>query len=196
MSLYDFILKRRSIRRFRQEPIPYSILEKLVNAARVAPSAGNLQPLEYIIVDDKGTCAEIFLNLRWAAYIAPRGTPPEGKRPTAYIVVLVNKNIKVKNYERDVGAAVENILLAALEQGVGTCWIESIERENLRQILKVPASHEIDSVGALGYKAQESVVEEMTDSVKYWLDNHETLHVPKRKLTDILHETDSPNRWD
>jgi nitroreductase len=187
MTVYDLILKRRSIRRFHQERIFYSILEKLVNAARLAPSAANLQPLEYIVVDDPGICAQIFPNLRWAAYIAPRGTPPEGKRPTAYIIVLVNKKIKARDYERDVGAAVENILLAALEKGIGTCWIQSIEKEGLRRILKVPASYEIDSVVALGYKVEDPVVEEMTNSVKYWLDDQETLHVPKRKLEDVLH---------
>lgn len=192
MSVYDLILKRRSIRRFRQETIPYPILEKLVNAARVAPSAANLQPLEYIIVDDKNICAEIFPNLRWAAYIAPKGTPPEGKRPAAYIVVLVNREIKADNYGWDVGAAVENILLAALEEDIGTCWIQSIDKESLRQILKVPASYEIDSVIALGYKAEEPVVEKMTNSVKYWLDDQQTLHVPKRKLKDILHRNKFP----
>lgn len=187
MSVYDLILKRRSIRRFRQEKIPYPILEKLANAARLAPSAANLQPLEYIIVDDKNICALIFPNLRWAAYIAPQGTPPEGKRPTAYIVVLANREIKAKDYGCDVGAAVENILLTALEEDIGTCWIQSIEKESLRQILKVPASYEIDSVVALGYKAEDPVVEEMTNSVKYWLDDQGTLHVPKRKLKNILH---------
>lgn len=187
MKVYELILKRRSIRRFRQETIPYHILEKLVNAARVAPSASNLQPLEYIIVDDTDKCAEVFPHLRWAAYIAPKGTPPQGKRPTAYIIVLVNKNICTKGYEWDVGAAVENILLAAVGEDIGTCWIQSIERDGLRRFLKVPASYEIDSVVALGYRAEEPVVEEMTNSIKYWLDEWGTLHVPKRKLEDILH---------
>ncbi len=89
--------------------------------------------------------------------------------------------------EWDVGAAIENILLTALEEDIGTCWIQSIKREDLHQILKIPPNYKIDSVVALGYKNEEPVVEEMIDSVKYWLDDQETLHVPKRKLEDILH---------
>ncbi|MFZ3062828.1 MAG: nitroreductase, partial [Actinomycetota bacterium] len=77
-------------------------------------------------------------------------------------------------------------------EDIGTCWIQSIDKESLRQILKVPASYEIDSVIALGYKAEEPVVEKMTNSVKYWLDDQQTLHVPKRKLKDILHRNKFP----
>lgn len=187
MNVFESIMKRRTIRRFRQERIPYSILKKLVNAARVAPSSSNLQPLEYIIVDKKDLLSAVFPNLRWAGYIAPKGNPPPGLQPVAYIVVLVNKTISKSDYGRDIGAAVENILLAALEEKIGTCWIGSIEKNNLRRILKVPASYEIDSVVALGYKAEEPIMEEMTDTIKYWLADSGRLHVPKRKLKDILH---------
>jgi len=51
--VYQIIMKRRSIRRFKPEKVPYEVLEKLVNAGRVAPSAANLQPLEYIVVDEE-----------------------------------------------------------------------------------------------------------------------------------------------
>ena len=60
MSTYELALKRRSIRRFKNVAIPYEILEKCVNAARLAPSGGNLQPLEFIIVDDEQLLAKMF----------------------------------------------------------------------------------------------------------------------------------------
>lgn len=180
-------MKRRSIRRFQQKTIPFSTLEKLINAARVAPSAGNLQPLEYLIVDKKKVVEKVFTTLRWAGYIAPKGDPPAGKRPVAYIVVLANKKIKPSEYERDVGAAVENILLAALEKGIGTCWLGSIDREMLREILNVPQHLAIDSVVALGYPSEKPVMEEMVRSIKYWLDESGRLHVPKRRLRDLIH---------
>lgn len=186
-SVHEVISKRRSIRRFLQKPIPFEILEKLVDAARVAPSAANLQPLQYLVIDDRNLLPEVFATLRWAGYITPRGNPPEGERPMAYIVVLVNKGISDSGYERDVGAAVENILLAALEDGIGSCWIGSIDKERLREILNVPNFLEIDSVIALGYGAESPVIEETTGPIKYWKDESGTLHVPKRKLKDVLH---------
>ena len=88
MDIYEVIKKRRSIRRFKQDEIPLGILEKLVDAARFAPSGGNIQPWEFIIVNDKELLDKVFETLAWAGYIAPEGTPPEGKRPTAYICLL------------------------------------------------------------------------------------------------------------
>ena len=91
LSVYRTIAARRTIRRFTQKPITKSILRNLLNAARLAPSAANLQPLEFIIVSRKDVCARIFPYLRWAGYILPCGTPPRDKRPVAYIAVLVNR---------------------------------------------------------------------------------------------------------
>ena len=185
--VYEIMTKRRSIRRFRQDPIPFVTLKKLVNAARVAPSASNLQPLEYIVVDNKNLLHEVFTTLSWARHITPKGDPPEGERPTAYVVVLANKEVSDSGYERDVGASAENIALAALEEGIGSCLLGSIDRDKLRKILDVPSSLAIDLVIALGYSAECPVVEEMADSMEYWKDESGILHVPKRKLESILH---------
>ena len=187
MEIYEAITRRRTIRRFAQRPIPFKALEKLIRGARLAPSAANLQPLEYLVVDDQQTLPSVFATLKWAAYIAPAGDPPPGFRPVVYIVILVNKSIRDSDYERDVGAAAENILLAAWEEGIGTCWMTSVERKKLRKSLEIRESHIIDSVIALGYKAEEPRIEELTNSVRYWKDESEKLHVPKRPLKDILH---------
>ena len=187
MSLYELILSRRSIRQFSQNPISKNILEKLINAARLAPSAANLQPLEFIAVDDENVRKNIFPCLRWAAYIAPRGNPEPGHEPASYVVVLVNTRIKKKGYEYDVGAAIENMILAAWEMGIGSCWLLSIDRDKIRRVLEVPGDYVIDSVLALGYPAERPVVENMKDSVKYWKDSQGQLHVPKRKFEHIIH---------
>lgn len=187
MSLYKLILSRRSIRQFKPESISRPILEKLVNAARLAPSGANIQPLEFIVVDDEKLRKQIFPCLRWAAYIAPEGNPKPGHEPVAYIVILVNLRVGNEGYERDIGAAVENMILTAWEAGIGSCWIASAERENIREILKVPVNYKIDSLLALGYPYEEPVVEEMKESLKYWKDKQGRLHVPKRKLKDIIH---------
>ena len=60
MNVYDAILSRRSIRRFQQKQISIDLLKKFINAARLAPSAANLQPLEFYIVNDKELCSKVF----------------------------------------------------------------------------------------------------------------------------------------
>lgn len=187
MTIYDLIVSRRSIRQFKSDPIPKELLEKLVNAARLAPSAANLQPLEFVVVDDEEIRKEIFPCLRWAAYIAPEGIPRPGQEPVAYVVVLVNTKIRDKGYERDAGAAIENMLLTAWEQGIGSCWIISIERSRVHEILGIPEDYSIDSIIALGYPAEKPIVEDIKDSVKYWKDKQGRHHVPKRKLEDVIH---------
>ena len=75
MNVYESILSRRSIRRFKQKEISLDILKKIVNSARLAPSAANLQPLEYLVITDKNLCSKIFETIGWAGYIKPKWTP-------------------------------------------------------------------------------------------------------------------------
>lgn len=186
MNIYKMILKRRTIRRFQDKKVPYEVLEKCVNAARLAPSAANLQPCEYMIVDRKDLLDEVFGTLQWAGYISD-GSPPPSQRPTAYIIVLINGDVKRKEFEHDVGMAVENIILTALEEEVGSCCFGAVDREELRKGLNIPQKYIIDLVIALGYPNEGPVLEPFRDSVKYWKDKEGLLHVPKRKLKDILH---------
>jgi len=187
MSVYDLILSRRSIRQFRTEPVSQDILRDIVNAGRLAPSAANRQPLEFIVVDEKSKKKQIFPCLKWAGYIAPEGNPKPGQKPQAYVVVLVNTDIREKGFEWDSGAAIENMILAAWEKGIGSCWIISVDKERVRTSLNVPSSHKVDSVIALGYPAEAPVTEDLTNSVEYWKDEEDCLHVPKRKLADVIH---------
>ncbi len=78
-------------------------------------------------------------------------------------------------------------MLAAEAEGIGSCILCNIDREEIQNIFKIPQPITVDSVIALGYKAEKSIIEEMDDSVKYWRDEHAVLHVPKRKLDDIIH---------
>jgi nitroreductase len=186
MNIYDLILKRRTIRKFKQREIEYRILERLVNAARFAPSASNLQPLKYIIVDNPEDVNKVFKNVKWAAYIASEGTPAEDERPTAFIVILADTEIKKGGYELDIGAAAQNIFLAALEEGIGSCWMGAINRDNIRKILNIPERYIINTVIALGYLGENPVAEDEKGSIKYYKDEYGVLHVPKRRLEDII----------
>ena len=189
MDVNEIIKKRRSIRRFKDKPIPREVLRNLVDAGRLAPTAANLQPIEYIVISDPDPVEKIFPLLKWAGYIVPEGNPPSEKRPVAYIVVLANTEIRPTGYEEDIGAAIENIILSALREGIGTCWLGSIDRDGLRGLLNVPRQMKIDSVIALGYPDETPVAEDIPKdgSIKYYKDSSGRLHVPKKRLKDILH---------
>jgi len=174
---------------FRQEAISKESLLELVEAARCAPSAANRQPLEFVIADSEERRNEIFAQLAWAAYVQPRRDPPAGKQPVAYIIVLVNTERAMANLGNvDAAAAIENILLAAQGKGIGSCWLGSINRDELREILDIPDKYDIDSVVTLGYSDEAPVMEDCKgDSIEYYLDDKDVLHVPKRPVRSITH---------
>lgn len=189
MDTFEAIKTRRTIRRFKQDLIPDETLIELIEAARSAPSAANHQPLEYVIVSNPQTRGKIFEQLAWAAYVQPNRTPPANSRPVAYIIVLINSEIELADFGRvDAAAAIQNILLAAWNKKIGTCWLGSVNRENVHGILKIPQAYKIDSVITLGFPDEKPVMEDCKDdSIKYYLDSNDNLHVPKRPLKKITH---------
>ena len=189
-DVYTVLKSRRSVRRFQQNPVSLDILQQCVDAGRLAPSAANLQPVQFIMVNDKMICAQLFETLHWAAYIKPEWVPSENERPVAYIVIVVEENASPW-YLRDVSYAAGNIVHVAEAEGVGSCILCKIEKEQIKEILSIPSKMIVDSVVALGYKAEQPVVEDLVDSVKYYRDSGEILHVPKRRIENVLHI----NRW-
>lgn len=184
-QVYNTICQRRSIRRFKQKPVSEKLLKRLVNSARLAPSTGNLQPCEFIVVNDPLLNEAVFPNLKWAGYLAPRGNPQVGEKPMAYILVLIDLHKKKKGGEVDAATAIENILLAAWEEKLGSCWIGSFDRKKIKKVFRIPHHLKLDSVIALGYAGEKPVLEDFLHSVKYWKDEQGILHVPKRRLEDI-----------
>lgn len=188
MDFLDIIKTRRTVRLFKQDPIDTKTLYELVECARCAPSGANHQPLEYVIINDAAQVERVFEHLAWAGYVKPKRTPPTGKKPVAYIVVLVNREI-CKEAPDDAAAAIENIILAAWSKGIGSCWIGSVQRQEVGALIAMPENSTIDSIVALGYPDEEPIMEDCkTDSIKYYLDNDDRLHVPKRALADIVHK--------
>ncbi|HZJ83086.1 MAG TPA: nitroreductase family protein [Clostridia bacterium] len=186
MEMMNIIKGRRTIRKYKQDRIAPSILRDLVDGARLAPSAANLQPLQYLVVDDPNLLDKVFQTLSWAGYIKPEGDPKEGEKPVAYVVVLVKGKVGAYT-NHDIGAAVQNILLGAWGHGIGSCWFGSVKRDMLAQEFHIPEEMKIDSVISLGYPGEESVYEDEEGSIKYYKDEDNILHVPKRKLKDILY---------
>jgi len=202
MDVYRAILKRRSIRNFQSRRIATKLIRRMVNAARLAPSAANMQPLEFLVVTAKTLCDEVYKHLKWAGYIAPEGNPKPGNEPVAYIIILINKNkvscpvvkrdeaairFSFKPDLRDVGAAAENIILFAQSKGIASCWLGAINKAGIKRIFSIPRHLEIDSVISLGYPKMISRPAKIKDSVKYYLDKRGTLHVPKRTVRDVMH---------
>jgi len=186
--LKDLVRKNRSYRRFHQNvPVDLETLRALVNLARLSASGANLQPLKYVLSVEPETNARIFPHLRWAGYLKDWGGPAEGERPSAYIVILGDTEIR-KSFGCDHGIAAQSIMLGATEQGLGGCMIASIDHTGLRQTLGIPEQYEILLVLALGKPRETVVLEEVgpDGDIRYYRDAADVHHVPKRSLNELI----------
>lgn len=188
MLIHDLVQKSRSYRRFYQEEtISMETLRELVDLGRLSPTGANLQALKYILSNDPEKNARIFEMCAWAGYLKDWPGPVEGERPSAYIIILGDTTIS-KSFGSDHGIAAQSIMLGAVELGLGGCMIGSIKRADLAQALNIPTRYEILLVLALG-KPKEVVVLDPVGpdgSIKYWRDEQQVHHVPKRSLKDVI----------
>jgi nitroreductase len=187
----DLVRRTRSCRRFREEPINEEVLRRLVDLARLSASAANLQPLKYLLSYENEMNEVIFPELMWAGYMKEWNGPGEGERPSAYIIVLGDREI-AKSFGCDHGIASQNILLGATNMGLGCCIISSVNKDSLRKTFKIPDRFEILHVIALGRPGERIVIEEIGQGgdIKYWRDGSGIHHVPKRALDDIIVKVD------
>lgn len=154
MDIFEVIKGRRSIRDYRPDPIPEKDLMRILEAGIWAPSAGNLQPWEFIIVRND----DIKKRLSEAAY----GQTWVWKAPIV-IVVCANIHKTASIYgERganlyclqDTAAAIQNILLASYYLGYGTCWIGAFNEKRVKEILRMPEHVRPVALIALGKPAE------------------------------------------
>ena len=154
MGVFETILKRRSIRKFTADAVGRGRLEKLLEAARWAPSAGNLQPWVFVVV----TAAEVREALAAAAYgqrfvaeapaviavvaAPPKDSPYGGRGRDLYCL-------------QDTAAAVQNVLLTACELGLGTCWVGAFDEEAAAQALRLEAGERPVALVPVGVPARE-----------------------------------------
>ncbi len=188
MQLRDLVMANRSYRRFKEEKaVGCDTLKELVDLGRLSASGSNIQPLKYIISADREKNSRIFSHLAWAGYLKNWPGPAEGERPAAYIIILCDADI-AKSPGCDHGIAAQSIMLGAVEKGLGGCIIGSVNREELRRTLGIPGRYDILLVLALGYPAEEVVLENANQDgdIKYWRDNKGVHHVPKRGLKDVI----------
>jgi len=184
----DLVQKNRSYRRFYQEKeVPLSVLKELLSLTRFCASASNRQPLKYILTHSPENNNLVFPCLSWAGYLTDWPGPEEGERPSAYIVILLDKSIS-ENPWVDHGIAAQTMLLAATEKGYGGCIFGAIDKTKLKSNLALADHLEILLVVALGWPKEKVVIEDLGlgGSIKYYRDSESVHHVPKRKTEDVI----------
>jgi nitroreductase len=185
--LKELVLRNRSYRRFYEEvQISLEDIRQWIDLARMGASGRNGQTIKYQIVLSDKKREEVFKTLAWAGYLSDWDGPVEGERPRAYVIMLNDEELG-KNYFSDDGIAVQNLLLGAVESGYGGCIIRAFKEKELREVLQIPLNYKIIQVVALGKPKEEVVIDEMRNGdIKYWRDENQVHHVPKRKLDDLI----------
>lgn len=187
MTVFEAIMQRRTIRKFKQKKVERDELLKIADCGRMSAFAANIQPLKYAIINDEETVKRLYPFTKWAGYI-PGWEPSENERPTAYIAVLTDTGIKnAQKSETDCGAAITSMMLCAYEMGLGSCWLGAIDRDGIKKLLNFEDKYYVSYLLAIGYPDQTGECFETADgSVKYYFDENGNVHVPKRTLEEVI----------
>ncbi|MEO0025660.1 MAG: nitroreductase family protein [candidate division WOR-3 bacterium] len=153
MEFYEVIRKRLSVRAYKPDPVPEEVLNRILDAGRLAPSAKNLQPWKFIIIRDE--------KIRQALVPACRNQQFIAQAPVVICAcALLEQAWKgMGGYwsaaEIDVTIALEHIILAAASEGLGTCWIGAFIEDEVKKVLAIPEGVKPVALTPLGYPAQE-----------------------------------------
>ncbi|MBR5111988.1 MAG: nitroreductase family protein [Clostridia bacterium] len=187
--LKDLLIKNRSYRKYEErERLTKEDLLELIDYTRYTASTVNFQALKFKPVCEKEDNEAMFSFLRFAGLLKGKGTPPEGMRPTCYIIILCDSGI-AKDLKYDAGIAAQTILLGAVEKGFGGCMLGSIERDKVFDYFRIDKERfTIELVIALGKPDENIILTEVGDdgSTAYYRDEDGNHYVPKRKLEDII----------
>lgn len=149
MKVLDVIQKRRSVRKYKENPISEKALMRVLEAARLAPSGKNFQPWKFIIIKDKALKEKLaqasagqFFMAEAPIIIVGCGFPDN---------CYAHMGRYMKSWSVDVTIALEHLILQAQEEGLGTCWIGSFEEEEVKAILNIPENVKVLALTPLGY---------------------------------------------
>jgi nitroreductase len=154
MEVFEAIRNRRSIRSFKKAEVSDDNIIGLIEAASCAPSAGNIQPWEFIVVRDPQQRRELSVAALNQSFIE--------EAPVA-VVVCADQARSEKGYGsrgkdlyciQDTAAAIENLLLAAYAMGFGACWVGAFEEEMVRKTMKTPKHVKPVAIIPIGYASQ------------------------------------------
>ena len=154
MNVYEAISKRRSIRRYKSEPVAKEQLDRVLEAARWAPSWKNLQCWKFIVVTGDAEKASI------AAALADTNPGKKAMLTAPIDIVLCADPQKSgimgdQNYYLvDCGITMEHLVLAACAEGLGTCWIGAFDEATVKKAMDVPAEWRVVAMTPLGHPDQ------------------------------------------
>ncbi len=155
MEFYEVIEKRRSIRRYKDTPIKKETIETILNAARLAPSWKNLQCWKYIVIDDFPMKESILKAFE-------KSNPGKKSIKAAPVLVVLCAKPAASGlvgdkeyYLVDAGITMEHLVLAACNEGLGTCWLGLFDEEIVRNALKIPDNWRVVAMTPLGYPDQD-----------------------------------------
>ncbi len=150
MEFKEILSQRQSIREFKDQPVPQDKLNFILEAARLAQSGGNRQQWKFIVVKDA--------QKRQQLMQAAGNQPHVGQAPVIIAAVALDPvrimMCEVPSYAIDLGIAVENMALAATDQGLGSCWIGHFSQEQARRVLGVPDKYKVAALLPIGYPQQ------------------------------------------
>ena len=150
MDYYEVIRKRRSIRAYQNRDVEEDKLKRILEAARIAPSAGNIQPWRFVAIRKD----EVKQKLK-AAYARPWFWTAPVVICACGIMSEAWKRSDGKTYlDVDVAIAMDHLILAATAEGLGTCWIGAFDPTEVKRILHLPAGIEPIALTPLGYPAE------------------------------------------
>jgi nitroreductase len=145
LSLIDVVLSRRSIRNYDKKEIPKEVLDQILEAGRLAPSAANKQPWHFIVVTDEAIKHELSKGL-FGRFI---------KNAPLTIVGCAHKDRIAGRWSViSTAIALQNMVIAAWSLGVGSCWIGAFDENKVRELLSIPDRYHVVAVIPFGYPAK------------------------------------------
>lgn len=141
MELFETVEKRRSIRKFKPNPIPDKNLKKILEAGRLAPSGGNRQPWSFIVVRKPETKKKLAAVANLQRFIADADT---------VLIALGDPAVSKSLYKQDPMIAIEHMVLASTALGYGTCWIGAFNENDVKEIAKVPENMTVIALLPIG----------------------------------------------
>lgn len=151
MNVYEAIEKRRSVRGYESRPVEQEKLDRILEAARLAPSASNRQEWRFVIVRDEATRRQMMAAAANQKFVAEAPVVLACCAETDGHLMRCGQPC----YPIDVAIAIDHITLAAVEEGLGTCWIGAFYEAQVRQILGIPEKIRVVELLTLGYPAGE-----------------------------------------
>lgn len=142
MDVLDAVRSRRSIRAYKPTPVPDDVLSTVLEAARLAPSAGNIQPWHFVVVQDAQARARIARGCRYGKFLA---------ESPVVIVACGDRKASSRWYANETCIALENLVITATGLGLGTCWIGRFDEGDLAAMLELPAELKIIALLSLGF---------------------------------------------